>query len=117
MTWILVLVQDYIFNMWTTENVNSYKQRIKHMEYLVCWERNTVCSSILWVLAHMLAEQGGLTEQIGQRLLKPHGLYLSFTQQLYLSIGIFSVNSTIIVINTNVSHLVILFKLKVIESR
>ena len=32
-----------LFNMCMDDShTNSYKQQIKHMEYLVCWERNTM---------------------------------------------------------------------------
>ena len=59
---------------------------------------------ILWVLAHMvslLAEQGGLTEQISTVTSKATWLYLSFAQlHIYSSLKI-------IVMNARVSHIVV----------
>ena len=53
-------------------HANIYRQQIKHMEYLVSWERNTVFAGkgiqcgILWVLSctlgDLLTEQGRLTK-------------------------------------------------------
>ena len=86
-----------LFNTWTNSHANSYKQRIKHMEYLVflekeygahvilvffapCSANKSPCMQVLCTCCgDLLAEQGGLTEQISMTIYLP--VFSQFTEQ------------------------------------